>query len=59
MLTALATEPQGRLRALVADVSGQATSTVGVVAWTLVADGWRALRAARRSTSGCTLEVAG
>lgn len=47
-LTALASEPQGRLRALVADVSGpaasRAPSTVGVVAWTLVADGWRALR---------------
>ena len=44
MLTALAGEPQGRLRALVADVSGAAATTVGVVAWTLVADGWRALR---------------
>jgi hypothetical protein len=44
VLTALASEPQGRLRALVADVSGAAASTIGVVAWTLVADGWRALR---------------
>jgi hypothetical protein len=43
-LTALASEPQGRLRALVADVSGPAATAVGVVAWTLVADGWRALR---------------
>jgi hypothetical protein len=47
VLTALATEPRGRLRALVADVSGEETSTVGVVAWTLVADGWRSLRAHR------------
>ena len=44
VLTALAGEPQGRLRAMVADVSGAAATTVGVVAWTLVGDGWRALR---------------
>ncbi|GAB3245779.1 hypothetical protein [Nocardioides dilutus] len=44
VLTALAGEPQGRLRALVADVSGAAATTVGVVAWTLVGDGWRAVR---------------
>ncbi len=43
-LTGLATEARGRLRALVADVSGAETRTVGVLAWTLVADGWRALR---------------
>ena len=44
LLTALAGEPQGRLRAMVADVSGADATTVGVVAWTLVGDGWRALR---------------
>lgn len=44
VLTALASESQGRLRAMVADVSGAAPATVGVVAWTLVGDGWRALR---------------
>lgn len=44
VLTALAGEAQGRLRALVADVSGAAVDTVGVVSWTLLADGWRALR---------------
>lgn len=43
-LTALAGEAQGRLRALVADVSGPSSTTVGAVAWTLVADGWRSLR---------------
>jgi hypothetical protein len=43
-LTGLGTEARGRLRALVADVSGRETTVVGVVAWTLVADGWRALR---------------
>lgn len=46
-LTGLATEARGRLRALVADVSGPETTTVGVVSWTLVADGWRALRGQR------------
>jgi hypothetical protein len=44
VLTALAREPQGRLRAMVADVSRAAPTTVGIVAWTPVADGWRALR---------------
>ena len=44
VLTSLATEPQGRLRAMVADVSGATDTTVGVVAWTLVGDGWRSLR---------------
>lgn len=44
LLTALAHEAQGRLRALVADVSGSTVDTVGVVSWTLLADGWRALR---------------
>ena len=37
-------ESRGRLRALVAEVDGEEASTVGVLAWTLVADGWRALR---------------
>jgi hypothetical protein len=44
ILGALSSEAQGRLRALVADVSGDAVDTVGVVSWTLLADGWRALR---------------
>ena len=57
VLTGLATEARGRLRALVADVSGDETSTVGVVAWTLVADGWRALRA-HHDDDGLRLEVA-
>lgn len=43
-LTALESETQGRLRALVADVSSTATTVVGVVSWVLLADGWRALR---------------
>ena len=56
-LTGLATEARGRLRALVADVSGGSATTVGVLAWTLVADGWRALRA-HRDGDGLRLEVA-
>ncbi|MBM7516919.1 hypothetical protein [Nocardioides nitrophenolicus] len=44
LLAALASEARGRLRALVADVSGAEVDTVGVVSWTLLADGWRALR---------------
>jgi hypothetical protein len=43
-LSALTTECRGRLRALVADVSGKTTTTVGVVSWILLADGWRSLR---------------
>jgi hypothetical protein len=44
VLTALATEVRGRLRALVADVAGERTTVVGVLSWLLLADGWRALR---------------
>lgn len=44
VLTALATETRGRLRALVADVSGAETTVVGVLSWVLLADGWRSLR---------------
>ncbi|RYP87215.1 hypothetical protein EKO23_06290 [Nocardioides guangzhouensis] len=40
---ALVGETQGRLRALVADV-GAGGSTVGVLSWVLLADGWRVLR---------------
>jgi hypothetical protein len=47
VLSALAAEPQGRLRALVADVSGGETTVVGVASWLLLADGWRALRPRR------------
>ena len=55
MLTALASEPQGRLRALVADVSGAARPPWSASwPWTLVADGWRALRPHDASTGGCT-----
>ena len=44
VLRAFSLESQGRLRALVADVSGEETTVVGVVSWTLLADGWYALR---------------
>jgi hypothetical protein len=58
VLTGLATEARGRLRALVADVSADETTTVGVLAWTLVADGWRALRVHADDAGGLRLEVA-
>jgi hypothetical protein len=44
IVSALSSESRGRLRALVADVSGETTTVVGVVSWTLLADGWHALR---------------
>jgi hypothetical protein len=44
IVAALSSESRGRLRALVADVSGDTTTVVGVVSWTLLADGWHALR---------------
>jgi hypothetical protein len=47
LLSALATEPAGRLRALVADVSTPTTTVVGVVSWVLLTDGWRVLRPRR------------
>lgn len=44
LLLALAGEAQGRLRGMAANVSGAEVDSVGVVSWTLLADGWRALR---------------
>lgn len=44
LLAALSAETQGRLRALVADVSADDTTVVGVVSWVLLADGWHAVR---------------
>jgi hypothetical protein len=56
LLSALTTESRGRLRALVADVSAQTTTVVGVVSWVLLADGWRTLRP-RRSGGVDRIEV--
>lgn len=42
-ITALVGETQGRLRAMAADVT-DGGQVVGVVSWTLVADGWRSIR---------------
>jgi hypothetical protein len=56
LLSALSTESRGRLRALVADVSGERTTTVGVVSWVLLADCWRTLRP-RRSDDVDWIEV--
>jgi hypothetical protein len=44
VLSALATESRGRLRAMAADMGGSGAGVVGVVSWTLLADGWRTLR---------------
>ena len=44
LLDALSHEAQGRLRVLVANVAEGEPTVVGVVAWTLLADGWHALR---------------
>lgn len=46
LLQAVDTETQGRLRVLVADVSGGPgrTTVVGVRSWVLLADGWHSLR---------------
>jgi hypothetical protein len=43
VLGALAGEARGRLRALVTQVRDSATP-IGVVSWTLLADGWHAIR---------------
>ncbi|MDF9717362.1 hypothetical protein INN71_13515 [Nocardioides sp. ChNu-153] len=43
VVQALHTETQGRLRAMLADIAAEAT-TVGVVSWLLLADGWHQLR---------------
>ncbi len=43
VLGALGAECQGRLRAMVADVSVEDTTVVGVVSWVLLSDGWHAL----------------
>lgn len=46
LISALATETRGRLRAMVAEVAGtDEPAVVGVVSWVLLADGWRVLQA--------------
>lgn len=44
LLLALTGETRGRLRALVADLSEGEAPVAGVVSWTLLSDGWHALR---------------
>lgn len=44
LLAGLTTETRGRLRAMVADVSGSTTTVVGLVSWVLLADGWHSLQ---------------
>jgi len=50
VLTALSGEARGRLRALVSAVSDE-PQAIGVAAWTLLADGWHALRSHRAAVS--------
>jgi hypothetical protein len=56
VLTALTGEARGRLRGMVADLRGGELSVVGVVSWTLLADGWRALRP-HREADGLRVEI--
>lgn len=44
LLGALSHEACGRLRVLAANVTGGEPTVIGVVSWTLLADGWHALR---------------
>lgn len=53
VLGALRTESQGRLRAMVADVSHATTTVVGVRSWLLLADGWRSLHSHQRDDLAC------
>ena len=43
LLQTLSRETRGRLRALVANVSGGTPTVVGVLSWLLLSDGWHAL----------------
>ncbi len=43
-LGAMTAETQGRLRVMIADVSTEPTTVVGVLSWVLLADGWHTLR---------------
>ncbi|WP_170981716.1 hypothetical protein [Nocardioides dongxiaopingii] len=56
LLQALGAEAQGRLRVLVADVSREPTSVVGVRSWVLLADGWRTLHP-HQSEGGTRVEI--
>lgn len=59
VLTALAGESHGRLRALVSTVpaGGSAPRTVGVAAWSLLADGWHALSTQHAEQGEDVLEI--
>lgn len=47
VLRGLAVEARGRLRAMVADATSSPATDIGIVSWTLLADGWHALRVRR------------
>lgn len=56
VLRGLVGEARGRLRALITGATRVSGGTVGIVSWTLLADGWHALRLHRTSTAA-RLEV--
>lgn len=56
VLTALAGEAQGRLRALVTTVGD--ARPIGVASWTLLADGWHAVRPRRGGSGDAEIEIA-
>jgi hypothetical protein len=57
VLTALAGEARGRLRALVTAV-GADPRPIGVASWTLLADGWHAVRPRRGGSGDAQIEIA-
>lgn len=57
VLTALAGEAQGRLRALVTTVDAD-PRPIGVASWTLLADGWHAVRPRRGDDGAAEIEIA-
>jgi hypothetical protein len=57
VLTALAGEAQGRLRALVTTVDAD-PRPIGVASWTLLADGWHAVRPRRAASGDAEIEIA-
>lgn len=57
VLTALAGEAQGRLRALVTTVDAD-PRPIGVASWTLLADGWHAVRPCRGDDGDAEIEIA-
>lgn len=56
VLVAATREARGRLRILATDAGAEGRAPIGVVSWTLLADGWRAVRT-RRDPAGDQVEL--